>query len=204
MRMMMAGAAAMALMAGNAHAFDWSSVAYGHDAAAWWALESSADPFCRTGASVDGGSSNATVTPGANGQGGTVVETDGTVLFDLQSTNNTIQAAEARIESEHAQCNTQFVLSVESQRGGLHNPSGAPAALPFLSTIPYDVRVAFEGHVFNTSSSAASPGPASSGPSSGPGAGTFRIRLNVDAANNRLMVAGDYDDFLKVTMSPAP
>lgn len=204
MRMLFASAAAMALMAGNASAFDWTSVDYGHDAAAWWAVESSAEPLCLSGDSAAGVSSNADVTPGENGQGGTVVETDGTVVFDLQSVNNTIQAAEARVESEHAQCNTTYTLNIQSQNGGLLHEDGNTASLPFLSLIPYDVRASFDGLVLTTAASGATGGGVTSGASSGPGAGTFRIRLNVDDYNNRLMVAGDYADFLKVTISPSP
>lgn len=205
MRTLMVSVAALGLMAGNASAFDWTSVSYGHDAAAWWAVESSADPICLSGHSTDGGSSlNASVVPGANGIGGTSVETDGTVTFDLQGVNDTILAATARIESERALCNTSFTINVQSNNGGLYNPDGAPAALPFLSTIPYDIRASFEGVVVNTDSASATGAGVTSAASGGPGAGTFRIRLDVDAANNRLMVAGDYDDFLRVTIAPAP
>lgn len=97
MKKLLLAGAALALIASPAAAqeFDWSSVDYGNDGEAHWALNARVNNFCKLSSDVDvTASSNVVVTPGDNGRGGSSDNGDGTMAFDIQNDDtNTIQAA---------------------------------------------------------------------------------------------------------------
>jgi opacity protein-like surface antigen len=201
MKKLLLAAAGAALIASPAAAQSWGSATYGNDGAAHWALQSTVADFCKLGTSVTTRAGNSTVTPGDNGRGGTAANGDGTITFNIQNpTTNTIQASAAAMVYAQSQCNTTFNVTAESERDGLRNTAfGGAFGADFTDQVRYNVTALFGG---NSGFRSNLSGTATLLANQQPAAGDFEIRVAVPANANRLLLAGQYTDFLKVTMAP--
>jgi hypothetical protein len=202
MKKLLLATAAVALIASPAAAQSWSTATYGNDGAAHWLLESNVADFCKLGATPSAIiATNSTVTPGDNDRGGTIANGDGTVTFNIQNpTNNTIQASYASVTYAQSQCNTTFNVTAESENGGLTNDAfGGAFDAAFTDQVRYSVSVNFGSGSGNQPNLV---GSATLLSGQQPTAGDFRINMHVAANGNRLLLAGQYSDFLKVTMAP--
>lgn len=201
MKNLLLAGAAVALIASPAAAQSWGSATYGNDGAAHWALQSTVADFCKLGTTTTVNQGNSTVTPGTNGRGGSAANNDGTITFSIQNpTTNTIQASAAAVTYAQSQCNTTFNVTAESERDGLRNTAfGSNFGSAFTDQVRYNVTALFggasgyKGNLSGTATLLANQAPA---------AGNFEIRVAVPADANRLLLAGQYTDFLKVTMAP--
>jgi hypothetical protein len=201
---LLAAVAALAI-AGTANAApsSYATQTYGQDAQAWWLLNSTVDTFCKLGAQggTVTGLTNASGQFGANGQGGTVAEADGTITFDIQNdTNNTIKAAAATVSVPFSQCNRRFDITVNSLNGGLRNSANTTTDTDFTNDVDYDVAINFDGVTGNAQNVAAGTTPVV--PATQATAGTFSFTVDVDADTSKLLLQGTYSDFLKVVMAP--
>lgn len=202
MKKLLLAGAAVALIASPAAAQTWGTATYGNDGAAHWALQSNVADFCKLGSSPSAIiATKSTVTPGDNGRGGNTANADGTVAFNIQNpTTNTIQASYASVTYAQSQCNTTFNVTAESERGGLTNSAfGSAFDSAFTDQVRYDVRVDFgtgSGNkvgLVNTATLLSAQQPT---------AGDFKLSMYVAPNANKLLLAGQYTDFLKVTMAP--
>lgn len=202
MKKFLLAGAAIALIAGPVAAQDWTAQTYGNDGAAWWALEADVDTFCRLNNGNTGVSgTNATVTPGSNGQSGSAANNDGTIVLDIQDdATNTVNAAFAQVRYPNSQCNTTFNVRAESTNGGLENDDfGGQFEGPFIETLPYRVNAQIgssQGVSTLTTQGAFNLGLENIQPT----AGDFSFNIFVPASGD-LLLEGEYSDFLKVTMA---
>lgn len=198
-KILMAGVA-LAMMAGSASAQSLSTQTYGQDGQAWWAIGADVNEFCRINSAAPQVSvTRATATPGVNGQGGSISEADGTISLDIQDpNNNAVQAAYAAVNYANSQCNTTFELTAESQNKGLTNNAYPIHDPEFISTVPYNIRVNFDGVTGATPASGANGQVLANGT---PKYGTFMFAVHV-AASADYLLEGEYRDFLKVVMRP--
>lgn len=201
MKKLLLAAAGVALIASPAAAQTWGSATYGNDGQAHWALRSTVADFCKLGTSVTTRAGNSTVAPGDNGRGGNAANSDGTITFNIQNpTTNTIQASAAAMVYAQSQCNTTFNVTAESERDGLRNTAfGSAFGSAFTDQVRYNVTALFGGE---TGFKSALSGTSTLLANQQPAAGDFEIRVAVPADANRLLLAGQYTDFLKVTMAP--
>lgn len=205
MKKLLLATAAVALIASPAAAQStWGNATYGNDGAAHWALNSTVDDFCKLGTSVSVRAGNSTVTPGDNGRGGTSDNGDGTITFNIQNpATNTIQASAAAMVYGQSQCNTTFNVTAESERDGLRNTAfGGNFDTAFTDQVRYNVTALFGEAQSGSGFQSALSGTATLLANQRPAAGDFEIRVAVPANANRLLLAGQYTDFLKVTMTP--
>lgn len=204
MKKLLLATAAVALIASPAAAQSWGSATYGNDGAAHWALQSTVADFCKLGTSVTPSAGNATVSPGDNGRGGTADNGDGTITFNIQNpATNTIQASAAAMVYGKSQCNTKFNVTAESERDGLRNTAfGSAFDSAFTDRVGYNVTALFGEAQVGTGYRGNLSGTATLLANQRPAAGDFTIRVAVPANANSLLLAGQYTDFLKVTMSP--
>lgn len=200
MKTILLAGAALALIAGSASAQSYGTATYGNDGIAVWQLNADVDTFCKLGAVPTTRRSNATVTPGDNGRGGTAANGDGTIDFNIQNpSNNTIQAAAAAVTYAQSQCNTTFNVTAQSENGGLENNDFASFDTEFTDLVPYNVGIVFDGangyqgNLSGTSTLISNQQPT---------AGDFEIRVNVAQNTNELLLEGEYTDYLIVTMQP--
>jgi hypothetical protein len=173
-------------------------------------IDGTSNLYCELGPASAGTGNNSTAnfTNGAIGnQDGNGGETrnanssDGVVFFNLQNANNDqVQAANQNVLYTGSICNTTFNVRVHSANGGL--TFSGPGAAGFTSNVPYTVTVAFGA---KTGSNTA----ANLQPSNGldliqadpPSVGTFTLGLSV-ASSSDLLLNGDYQDNVLVTMGP--
>lgn len=203
MKTFLMATAALALIAAPAAAQDWQGQTYGQDAAAWWLLNANVDDFCRlnAGGGVVSSAVNATFTHGANGQGGTSQEADGTVNLDIQNNNdNTVQHSGLAVTYGKSQCNTPFTVYADSLNGGL-DAQNTTTDTDFTQLVNYQVDVVFD--TFSSGGVMASTLVTETALGSHPQAqaGDFRIGIVVFAQDD-LLLEGTYSDFLKITMKP--
>jgi hypothetical protein len=201
MKKFLLAGAAIALIAGPAAAQNWQAQSYGNDGAAWWAVGADVDTFCKLNAAAPSINAYRSVaTPGANGQGGSAANSDGTLILDIQEpATNTIQNASAFITYANSQCNTTFTVTGNSLNGGLRNTETVTTDPAFVALVPYNVGVQFGAQ--NTGGAAAAGNFSLNWTPQQATAGDFRFSVDVPAAN-RLLLEGEYNDFLKVTMAP--
>ncbi len=207
MRGLFVAASLAALTAGSAHAFDWSSNSYGHDAEAWWGVVADAGRFCRFSTSVDADGVNGSANAGpfrrlGGAMGGSAAEADGVFELDIQDpSTDTVRGARVDTNFGYSVCNFQFDVEARSDNGGLEYDGTWTTSDPdFVQTIPYSVAFNFGGHSGSAPISTSWTDLASG---IEPTAALFRFRLNVRPIRNRLMLQGAYEDFLQVRMSPS-
>ncbi len=205
-KLMIAAAASVAAMSGAAQAADWNTQTYGQDFQAWWLLNAPVDVFCALN-SAPGATSgvNAVVTPGDNGQGGTVAEADGTITFDIDrdatNTMNFIMTAE--VNFPYSQCNTHWSLKLDSANGGLKNPVTTTDTDFVQGALPYLVNVNFDGRIGARFVDNPGETPFVFLQNVQPTAGNFMFRVSVPPKPNKLLVEGAYSDFLKIILAPS-
>lgn len=191
-------ATAAATLATPAMAADWQGKTYGQDAIGLYDLGASVDTFCKFGTNSSGETvTNAVVTPGAPGS---AAEGDGTFEFDIQDDNdNTIKEAFGRYKIDNAVCNTGHDLTVQSTNGGLKN-TATTSDTAFLSLVPYNVALLFDGNGAQTSSTNATTEFAVSTIREAR-AGAFEVGVQVPA-QDKLLIQGRYTDRLVAKIRP--
>lgn len=183
-------------------ATNWGNQQYGNDAQAIWALNSNVAPFCKINAAMPTlSTSNATATPGDNGQGGSQVNSDGTVLLNIQEpATNTIRNSSAFVTYANSQCNMPFRITANSKNGGLQNTTNTTTDAAFVSKVKYNVGVQFGAQ--NTGGAVAQGDFGLNWTQQQATAGNFRFSVDVPPQNG-LLLRGVYSDVLTVTMVPA-
>lgn len=201
MKKLLLVAAGIAAIASPAAAQNWQGQTYGNDGQAIWALNSNVATFCKINAAAPTiSTNNAVATPGPNGQGGSQVNSDGTVLLNIQEpATNTIRNASAFVTYANSQCNTPFNITASSQNGGLKNSTNTTTDTAFVGTVAYNVGVQFGAQ--NTGGAVAPGAFSLNWTQQQATAGNFRFSVDVPA-QNKLLLAGTYNDVLTVTMVP--
>jgi hypothetical protein len=190
--------AAVSVLSTPAMAADWQGKTYGQDAVGLYDLNADVDTFCKFGTSSTGENvANAIVTPGAPG---TAAEADGTFNLDIQNdADDTVQFAQGRYKIANAVCNTSHELTVQSTNGGLRN-SATTSDTAFLSLVPYNVAMLFDGNGAQTSStSATSQFTLSTIREARAGAAEISV---VVPAQDKLLIKGRYTDRLVAAIRP--
>ncbi|MEA1072967.1 hypothetical protein [Sphingomonas sp. LY160] len=191
-------AVAASVLSTPAMAADWQGKTYGQDAMGLYDLNANVDTFCKFGTSSTGQNvSNAVVTPGAPGS---AAEGDGTFTLDIQNDNdNTVQGALGRYKVAYAVCNTSHELTVQSQNGGLRN-NATTSDTAFLSLVPYNVGMLFDGNGATTSSTNATSEFKLSTIREAR-AGEAEVGIEVPA-QDKLLIQGRYSDRLVAAIRP--
>lgn len=203
MKTFLMASAALALIASPVAAQDWQGQTYGQDAAAWWLINANVAQFCKLNAAggVVDNPTNASFANGANGQGGTTAEADGTVTLSIQNpSDNTIRLAGLGVTYGKSQCNMPFSVSANSLNGGLLSDTST-SDNDFVEKVNYDLDVTFDQFYSGMENAAAVQGGAVIGTHPEAAAGDFRIGVRVNAQDD-LLLEGVYSDFLKITMTP--
>lgn len=196
-------ASAAALFATPAFAQSWEDRTYA-DGVAGYDINAEVAVFCKFGNTGNVGNANVgTVTGGASNGGIDMANGDATFDIDIQDDgDNTVQAASGAFNFGYAQCNTPFTVSGTSQNGGLASDQ-TTSDPDFANFVPYSIAFNFDGLTSGTRPVAGQAGaPISLINSTEARAGSARFFFSV-AESDRLLLAGDYTDYVRITLSPS-
>lgn len=199
MKKILLAAAALSTLAAPAMAQTWQGRTYA-DGIASYDIKGQVPTFCRFGAQGNGaaGLENATDSERSI----SLAEGDRTFnITNLANPNdNTVQAAAGSFVFQRAVCNTGYTISARSTNGGLKHTSIQTAAAPFITTVPYTFNMNFGGGNQGTKPAVAGTNQVLvDNGTAHAGAATFRFLLS---AQDSLLLRGDYQDTVVVTLAP--
>ena len=191
-------AAALSTMAAPAMAHNWKGKTYA-DGIATYDIKGVVPTFCRFGSE----NNKAAGLVNATDSDRTISLEEGDRTFNITNlaspSDNTVQAANGSFVFERAVCNTGYTISATSTNGGLKHTSIASTSAPFLTLVPYSYSMDFGGVSQTASVASTSPqtlvdsGVAHAGPA------TFSFTLS---AQDSLLLKGDYQDTVVITLAP--
>jgi hypothetical protein len=198
-KLIFAVAAASTMLATPALAdTNWQGKTYGQDAWGVYQVSSTVTSFCKFGTDNSGGQ-------GVNGSADTnylngAQEGDGSFSLNIQNTSDdTVQAANATYNIAYAVCNSPFTMQLSSNNGGL-KASQTTSDGAFIENVPYNVKFAFDGNHANANSSdivgfqtITAVDEARAGPAS------VEVLVN---PHDKLLLEGTYSDILQARLSP--
>jgi hypothetical protein len=178
---------------------NYQTATYGHDAVGVYALNASAQTFCRFGTD-NTGSSNTGETVDTTGGGG-ATEADGTFTFThLQNPNtDTVQHVSGSYNLNNIVCNTPFTVTATSANGGLKS-ANTTSDTAFTQLVKYSIQFLFDG-LLGSSIHPSTPGTQTLlvGHEARAGSGSLNIYT---VASNDLLLEGGYSDTVTLSMTP--
>jgi len=199
-KLIFAVAAASTMLATPALAdTNWQGKTYGQDAWGVYQVSSNVTSFCKFGTDNSGGE-------GVNGTSDTsfmggAQEADGRFSLNIQNTSDdTVQAANATYNIAYAVCNSPFTMQLSSTNGGLQS-SQTTSDGAFIENVPYDVKFTFDGNHANSKSSDIAGGfqTVTSVDEARAGAASVQVLVN---PRDKLLLEGSYSDTLQARLSP--
>jgi len=168
------------------------------DAIGQYALSAEVESYCVFGQNDNSwvNQNSVVLADGDHSQG--FAGADGAVEFDIQASDNTVQAASATYRIDNAVCNEAFNITVTSNNGGLETLA-TTSDDDFTSLVGYNARLTFDGTEGNTINVAQGTQPLYA--STEAQAGPARLRLRVPTSNE-LLLEGSYEDILTMVMAP--
>ena len=191
-------AAALSTMAAPAMAHTWKGKTYA-DGIATYDIKGEVPTFCRFGSQENHAAGLENTTDAARAI--SLAEGDRTFnITNLASpSDNTVQAAAGSFVFKRAVCNTGYTISATSTNGGLKHTSIATTTAPFLTVVPYSYNVDFGAGNQGTKVASTSPQTLVDNGAAHAGTATFRFLL---AAQDSLLLKGDYQDTVVITLAP--